>query len=102
MLEESIRMIQEAEQQAEQDKITCRAELQRMLAEAKAEAAARSVQVEETLRRERQEQFARAEEEAGDIRCRILEETQRECDLLRARAMHNREQALEYILTKGV
>ena len=51
MLEESIRTIQEAEQRAEQDKAACRARIQRMLADAEAQAADLAVQAEDTLRR---------------------------------------------------
>lgn len=102
MLDESIRMIQEAEKQAEQEKAACRAALQRMLAETEAEAAAQTGQVEDALHRERQDLISRAEQAAAELRTQILEDAERKCNLLQAQAKENQDRAIEYILAKGV
>ena len=102
MLDKSIQMIQEAEKQAEQEKVSCRAELQRMLSEAEADAARLCAQVGDTLRQEHQAQLAQAEASAAEIRTQIWEDARRQCNMLQAQAKQNQERALEYILTKGV
>ena len=58
--------------------------------------------IEEIIRQERAALLAQAEAQAAAIREEILEEARRECNLLQAQAQQNREQALAYILSKGV
>ena len=79
MLEESIRTIQEAEQRAEQDKAACRARIQRMLADAEAQAADLAVQAGDTLRREQASLLAKAEAEAAADREIILQQAAGQC-----------------------
>ena len=102
MLDDTIRKIKEAEEAAEQEKVACRARLQRMLADAEQDAAAMTVQAEETLRQEQAVLLDQAEQEAAAIRSQILERAYQECDLLRAQVRRNDGRAIEVILTKGV
>lgn len=102
MLDESIRMIQETEREADARKATHRTVLQHMLTEAEARAAEALSRTEEIIRQERATLLAQAEAQAAAIREEILEEARRECNLLQAQALQNREQALAYILSKGV
>ena len=100
MLEESIRTIQEAEQRAEQDKAACRARIQRMLADAEAQAADLAVQAEDTLRREQASLLAKAE--AAADREIILQQAAGQCDALRAKALQNSDRAIGAILAGEV
>ena len=102
MLEESIRTIQEAEQRAEQDKAACRARIQRMLADAEAQAADLAVQAEDTLRREQASLLAKAEAEAAADREIILQQAAGQCDALRAKALQNSNRAIGAILAGEV
>ena len=102
MLDDTIRKIREAEDAAEQQKAACRAELQRMLAEAQRQADELAVQAEETLRQEQAHLLDEAEKQAAAIRSTIREQTARACDLLRAQARRNGNRAIEAILEKGV
>ena len=102
MLDDTIRKIKEAEEAAEQEKAACRARLQRMLADAEQDAAARTVLAEVTLRQEQAVLLDQAEQEAAAIRSQILEKAYQECDLLRAQVRRNDGRAIEVILTKGV
>ena len=102
MLEESIRTIQEAEQRAEQDKAACRARIQRMLADAEAQAADLAVQAEDTLRREQASLLAKAEAEAAADREIILQQAAGQSDALRAKALQNSDRAISAILAGEV
>lgn len=102
MLEDSLQKIQQAEGAAEQQKAACRAELQRMLADAESAAAKAAAQAEGVLRQEQETLLKQAEQEASQVRDDILRKTAEQCGKLREQAKANSSKAVEMILARGV
>ena len=102
MLKESIQKIDQAEAQAEQDKLACHSRLRQLLAEARQKADAQALQARALLRQEREDLLTQTEAEAALIREDILQQTAVECQRLGAQARKNLSRAIQTILSAEV